>query len=140
MNQNIWGPHFWFMLHTISFNYPLYPTNKDKRHYKTFIDSLQYVLPCGKCRKNFRRNLREMPPILTSRKAFVYWLIDFHNEVNSMTGKKRMSTLRVIELYEKKLNKKLVLEDISLKLSKNNYIDKIIIIIILFLLGILLKS
>ena len=57
-----------------------------------------------------------------------------------MTGKKRVSTLRVIELYEKKLNKKLVLENISLKSSKNNYIDKMIIILILFLLGIFLKN
>ena len=140
MNQKIWGPHLWFVLHTMSFNYPLSPTYKDKKHYKTFIESLQYVLPCSKCRKNFKRNLRETPPILTSRKAFVYWLIDFHNEVNTMTGKKRVSTLRVIELYEKKLNKKLVLENISLKSSKNNYIDKMIIILILFLLGLLLKS
>ena len=69
MNQNIWGPHTWFALHSISFAYPLYPTSQDKERYKTFINTLQYVLPCSVCRKNFRRNLKEFPPKLSSRKS-----------------------------------------------------------------------
>jgi hypothetical protein len=30
MNQNIWGPHLWFSLHTISFNYPLKPSDTEQ--------------------------------------------------------------------------------------------------------------
>ena len=115
MNQNIWGPHMWFALHSISFNYPLHPTELDKKRYGKFIDLLQYVIPCSVCRKNFRRNLKEFPPKLSSRKAFVYWVIDIHNEVNSLTGKERISYEKAIALYEKKYNKKIKLEEISLK-------------------------
>ena len=40
MNQNIWGPHLWFSLHTISFNYPLKPTENDK-----YNQQLQIISP-----------------------------------------------------------------------------------------------
>jgi hypothetical protein len=38
-NQNngfmtsIWGPAIWHFLHIVSFNYPIEPTNKNKRDY-----------------------------------------------------------------------------------------------------------
>ena len=34
MNQNIWGSHLWFSLHTISFAYPIKPTINDQNNYK----------------------------------------------------------------------------------------------------------
>ena len=37
MNQNIWGSHLWFSLHTISLNYPLKPSSTDKIYYKNFL-------------------------------------------------------------------------------------------------------
>ena len=110
MNQNIWGPHYWFFLHTISFNYPVKPTQKDKENYKTFFYSLQHILPCSVCKKHLKRNLREYPIRLNSRKDFVEWLIDIHNEVNALTGKGRMSYSRVIDLYEKRLKLKIDLK------------------------------
>ena len=42
---SIWGNSAWHLLHTISFNYPVNPTPKDKNHYRNFILSLQNVLP-----------------------------------------------------------------------------------------------
>ena len=133
MNQNIWGPHMWFALHSISFTYPLHPTELDKKRYGKFIELLQYVIPCSVCRKNFRRNLKEFPPNLNSRKAFAYWLIDIHNEVNSLTGKEHISREKAISLYEKKYNMKIKLEDISLKKSFNINIKYIVLVIVLIL-------
>ena len=133
MNQNIWGPHMWFALHSISFTYPLHPTELDKKRYGKFIDLLQYVIPCSVCRKNFRRNLKEFPPNLNSRKAFVYWLIDIHNEVNSLTGKEHISREKAIALYEKKYNTKIKLEDISLKNTFSINIKYIVLAIVLIL-------
>ena len=51
MNQNIWGPHFWFMLHSISFNYPLYPTIRIKdiiKHLLTHYNMFYHVVNVGK--------------------------------------------------------------------------------------------
>ena len=138
MNQNIWGPHMWFTLHTISFNYPLYPTNEEKKHYTGFIESLKYVIPCGACKKNFKRTLKHLPLQLNSRQEFVYWLIDIHNEVNSLTGKKIMDRNKVIKLYEKKLNKKIKLESITPKKEKKYNIFKISILGLTLLISALL--
>ena len=52
MLTSVWGPGLWHTLHTMSFNYPISPSIEDKTHYREFILNLQYVLPCGKCRKN----------------------------------------------------------------------------------------
>lgn len=86
----VWGPPLWHVLHTMSFNFPLSPTAADKQHYRGFIEALQFVLPCGVCRANFQRNLREHPPLthhFESRNAFSRYIHRLHNIVNAMTGK-----------------------------------------------------
>ena len=55
MLTSVWGPSMWHYLHTMSFNYPVKPTQK-KKHYKEFILSLQHVLPCKYCRINLKKN------------------------------------------------------------------------------------
>jgi hypothetical protein len=102
MNQNIWGPHLWFSLHTISFTYPLKPTPLDINNYKIFYESLQNVIPCSICKKNYIRHLKEHPigPHLSNRKDLVYWVIDMHNMVNAETGKKILSYDNVLKKYE----------------------------------------
>ena len=37
MLTTVWGPSLWHTLHTMSFNYPVNPTEKNKREYKQFI-------------------------------------------------------------------------------------------------------
>ena len=39
MVTNVWGPSLWHVLHTISFNYPVNPTEEQKQQYKDNIDS-----------------------------------------------------------------------------------------------------
>lgn len=124
MNQNIWGPHLWFSLHTISFNYPLNPNDKDKQNYKNFFSSLQEVIPCSICKKNYKRHLNEHPidNYLNNRKLLVYWVIDMHNMVNGEIGKKILSYDNVIKKYENVYKKKIILENINIdnKLNNNN--------------------
>jgi len=38
MRADIWGPHAWIFLHSISLEYPDNPTNIDKNNMKNFID------------------------------------------------------------------------------------------------------
>jgi len=111
MNQNIWGPHFWETLHTITFNYPLKPSQKDKENYQNFFTSLKYVLPCSYCQKNYVRNMNELPIKLNNRKELVYWLIDLHNEVNGKEGKRQYTYEEIIKIYEIKYKKKIKLDN-----------------------------
>jgi hypothetical protein len=140
MNQNIWGPHFWITLHTITFSYPINPTQSDKNNFANFINSIQYILPCKICRQNFSRKLKENPIMnyLNSRKDFVYWMIDSHNKVNSETGKRYYSNEEVIKIYEDKYKIKIDLSNNKAIRKDINYKIYVYIILILFIILILL--
>lgn len=137
MNQNIWGSHLWFSLHTISLNYPLKPNEIDKKYYRNFFINLQEVIPCSVCKTNYKRHLNEHPidNYLHNRKEIVYWVIDMHNMVNVEIGKKVYSYDKVIKKYEDVYNKKIILDSNSNSSSSNdtcdnyelneNYINKI---------------
>ena len=86
----IWGPPLWHVLHTMSFNYPNNPTREQKNNYKNFIYSLKNVLPCGACRENLKKNLRDCKlteDAIKNRKNFSKWLYRLHEKVNKMLGK-----------------------------------------------------
>ena len=107
MSQNIkpsiWGPHGWKFMHYVSLGYPIHPTNKEKEHYKTFYESLQYVLPCGKCAQNYAENLKQHPidKSLDSRDDVIKWVIDIHNKVNTELGKPSVPYEDALNLYLK---------------------------------------
>jgi hypothetical protein len=127
MNQNIWGPHLWFSLHSISFNYPLQPSIEDINNYNIFFSNLQEVIPCSVCKENYKRHLNEHPlkDYLDNRKSLVFWVIDMHNMVNIELGKKILSYDIVIKKYEDVYQKKIVLnnEDVrELDLNKKKQI------------------
>ena len=61
MNPKFWGPHAWIFLHSITFNYPKEPTDKDKEIHSKFFKELQYIIPCEKCAYNYKRHLDEYP-------------------------------------------------------------------------------
>lgn len=91
MLTRIWGPSMWHSLHTISFNYPVNPTYCEKINYRKFILSLKHVLPCGKCRDNFRNNLKQLPLKMSnmqSRYTFSKYIYDLHEVINKMLNKK----------------------------------------------------
>jgi hypothetical protein len=46
MMTSVWGPPMWHVLHTISFNYPLKPTNEQKIFYYNFYTNLKNILTC----------------------------------------------------------------------------------------------
>jgi len=90
MMTMVWGPPTWHMLHCISFNYPVHPTDQDKRRYRSFVQSLRNVLPCGKCRKNLVKNFKKLPleeKHMASRATFSRYMYDLHEVVNTMLGK-----------------------------------------------------
>jgi hypothetical protein len=55
MLTTVWGPAMWHYLHTMSFNYPVEPTQENKKHYRDFVLNLRNVLPCKYCRINLAK-------------------------------------------------------------------------------------
>jgi len=104
MLTTVWGPGMWHYLHTMSFNYPVDPTTEDKRHYRDFVLQLRYVLPCGKCRKNLKRNFQKLPlkwADMNCRESFSKYIYRLHELVNRMLNKQSGLTYDMVrERYE----------------------------------------
>ena len=83
-NTRVWGNPAWIFLHCISFTYPEHPTKKDKKEYKAFLNSLQFVLPCSLCRKHIKEYFKKHPidKALEGRNQFVCYLIHLRNYIN----------------------------------------------------------
>ena len=87
-----WGPNAWRTLHAMSLSYPNAPTETDKLNMKTLLFQFARFLPCKLCGKHFyevlqRRIVPDSSTALNSRKNFVNFVIDAHNEVNERLGK-----------------------------------------------------
>lgn len=99
-----WGPPIWHYLHTMSFNYPVNPTDEDKHNYMNFILSLQHVLPCKYCRINLKTNFKQLPLKLSdmkNRDSFSRYVYELHELINKMLNKKsNLSYCDVRERYE----------------------------------------
>ena len=104
MVTKIWGPAFWHTLHTISFNYPVNPTDDEKKWYRDYILSLQHILPCKYCRQNFTINLKQLPLTMCkmkNRDSFSRYIYELHELVNKMLKKKSgLTYCDVRERYE----------------------------------------
>jgi hypothetical protein len=104
MLTSVWGPGMWHYLHTMSFNYPVNPTKQDKMHYYSFMWSLRYVLPCGKCRANLRENYKKLPLTMKhmkNRASFSRYVFDLHELINTMLHKTSGLTYEIVrERYE----------------------------------------
>lgn len=104
MLTTVWGPSMWHFLHTMSFNYPVEPTEDQKQHYMDFILNLRNVLPCKYCRMNLTNNLATRPLKMChmeSRDTFSRFIYDLHETVNKLLGKKSgLSYCDVRERYE----------------------------------------
>ena len=98
-----WGPVGWAFLHSVTFGYPEVPTREDADAYRIYFQSLGSVLPCDKCRINYKKNL-EIHPIekyLGSRKDLAYWGYLLHEMVNDELGvKDRLKFEDVWKYYE----------------------------------------
>ena len=107
MNPENWGPSAWIFLHTITFNYPENPNSHHKQQAITFFNSLGEMLPCKKCQEHYQEYLNNHPVKyhVNTRVTLVKWLIDVHNNVNSLLGKKRLSYKEALKIYNLKANK-----------------------------------
>lgn len=101
MNPEIWGPPFWFVLHSVSINYPDNPNYLDKQQHFLFFQSLKQVLPCHKCRIHYDKYLNENPiiPYLDNKKNLMLWVLKCHNNVNKINNKKLFTLEEKKQLY-----------------------------------------
>jgi FAD-linked sulfhydryl oxidase len=94
IDPEYWGRPSWIFLYSIGFSYPDNPTQKDKKSIKKLLILLKDILPCYRCRINYKDTLKNIPltdNILDNRKNLLKWMLQVHNKINIQIGKKQMN-------------------------------------------------
>ena len=108
LDPNVWGPHFWFFLHTLTLSYPHHPNSVTKKKYYELIQNLPVFIPVESIGSNFSKLLDEYPitAYLDSRDSFIRWNHFIHNKMNEKLEKPKITLnefyLRYYEEYKPK--------------------------------------
>jgi hypothetical protein len=100
-DADVWGPHYWFFIHTIGFAYPNKPNETLKKKYHSFIQDLPLFIPDSQISSDFADMLDKYPvkSYLDSRDSFIKWINYIHNQINEKLGKPHVSLYEAIQNY-----------------------------------------
>ena len=89
LDPKIWGPHYWFFLHTVAMTYPHHPNAVTKKKYYEFVQNLPLFIPVEQISKEFEKliDLYPITPYLDNRDSFVRWMFFIHNKINEKLEK-----------------------------------------------------
>ncbi len=98
----VWGPHYWFFLHTVARTYPDTPNEISKRKYYDLIQNMPLFIPNEEMGNNFSKLLDKYPvtPYLDNKDSFIRWVHFIHNKINHMIGKEEMSYMMAMDKYK----------------------------------------
>ena len=93
LDPKVWGPHYWFFLHTLAMTYPHHPNGVTKKKYYEFIQNLPLFLPVEEISGEFSKLIDKYPitPYLDNRDSFVRWMHFIHNKINEKLEKPQIS-------------------------------------------------
>ena len=136
MNPEIWGPHYWFVLFTISMTNPQNPNTVTKKKYYEFIQNFPLFMPSQEIGNNFSRLLDKYPvePYLSDRLAFMKWVHFIHNKINEHLDKKEIGFYDALESYYKHYEPKDIIEKKRVRLKRRNIDISIMVILALFVI------
>ena len=138
LNPEVWGPHYWFVLHTAALTYPLNPNEITKKKYYNLIYDMPLFIPHTESAKNFSELIEKYPlkPYLDSRASLNKWIHFIHNKINHITNKPEINILNASNVYNdlyKPISHQLLQEQ-----KWREYISYISIISVLIISGVFL--
>ena len=94
----IWGPCAWEFLHSVTFGFPIEPSEDQKNNYMIFFKTIKDILPCRYCRDSYSDFIVTEPTILDinvleSRDSLIKWFYEIHERVNIKLGVTYETTL-----------------------------------------------
>jgi len=101
LDPKIWGPPYWFVLHTIALSYPANPNNVIRKKYYEFYQNLPLFLPIEEVGNNFSKFLDKYPvtPYLESRQSLVRWTHFVHNKINTALNQPTLTLEESLSAY-----------------------------------------
>ena len=93
LDPKIWGPHYWFFLHTVAMTYPHHPNAVTKKKYYEFVQNLPLFIPVEQISKEFEKliDLYPITPYLDNRDSFIRWMHFIHNKINEKLEKPQIT-------------------------------------------------
>ena len=93
LDPKIWGPHYWFFLHTLAMTYPHHPNAVTKKKYYEFVQNLPLFIPVEQISKEIEKLIDVYPitPYLDNRDSFTRWMHFIHNKINEKLEKPPIS-------------------------------------------------
>jgi hypothetical protein len=93
LDPKIWGPHYWFFLHTIAMSYPIHPNAVTKKKYYDFVQNIPLFIPVESMSGEFSKLLDQYPvqPYLDNKESFIRWMWFIHNKINTKLEKPQIS-------------------------------------------------
>lgn len=132
---DVWGPHYWFFLHTIAESYPITPNSITKKKYYDLIQNMPLFIPVVEMGDKFSEFLDKYPvtPYLDNRDSFVRWVHFIHNKFNVLLGKEQISLPLALEKYRAQYKPKPIYLSEKINLRKH-YIHAALILIFVILI------
>lgn len=120
-DPSVWGPHYWFFLHTIAESYPLHPNNITKRKYYDLLQNFPLFLPNDEIGNRFSVLLDRYPvsPYLDNRDSFVRWVHFIHNKVNLELGKEEITLVESLARYRAQYKPKTIVLSDAISMKKH---------------------
>ena len=93
LDPTVWGPHFWFFLHTLAISYPHHPNAVTKKKYYELIQNLPLFIPNESIGSSFITILDEYPvtAYLDNRESLIKWMHFIHNKINEKLEKPKIT-------------------------------------------------
>lgn len=104
LDPNIWGPQYWFFLHTSALSYPIKPNDTIRKKFYDFIHNFPIFIPDPKIASSFSELLEKYPvsPYLDSKDSLVRWTHFIHNKINAKLEKDQISLGKFYTEYYKR--------------------------------------
>jgi hypothetical protein len=134
-DADIWGPHYWFFLHTVAESYPVYPNEVTKRKYYDLIQNMPLFIPVSEMGDKFSQMIDKYPvtPYLDNRDSFVRWTHFVHNKFNILLGKQELSLPFALEKYRSEYKPRPLILSEKIKMRKH-YIHAALIFALVLLI------
>ena len=93
LDPKVWGPHYWFFLHTIAMTYPHHPNAVTKKKYYDLVQNIPLFIPIEAMASDFSKLIDQYPisSYLDNRESFIRWVWFIHNKINEKLEKPKIS-------------------------------------------------
>ena len=133
LDTNIWGPRYWFFLHTAAMAYPSTPNATIKKKFYEFIQNFPLFIPDERISASFSELLDAFPvsPYLDSKDSLIRWTHFIHNKVNKKLEKEEISMSRFYGEYYEQYDTSSDIQVANVKMKRVGVYAVVLILIII---------